>query len=236
MSSSPDELDNFVDYDFRKANIWVQLKSGDNRDMTAVVEDTEQYMAANPPPQGIKAEWSGLPYLNITWQRLMVVGMLKATVGSWWIIFILLIVQFRSLWWAVVGMLPLGFSVLFSYGLIGFGGKEYDMPIAVCSTLALGLGVDFAIHFIQRFRDRFKKTQDLQSAMQWTTAEEPAIAITRNAVVVGVGFLPLVLATLTPYVTVGVFFSFLALFAGLTTVVLLPALISTFRGVLLKVK
>lgn len=236
MSSSPDELDNFVDYDFRKANIWVQLKSGDNRDMTAVVEDTEQYMAANLPPQGIKAEWSGLPYLNITWQRLMVVGMLKATVGSWWIIFILLIVQFRSLWWAVAGMLPLGLSVLFSYGLIGFGGKEYDMPIAVCSTLALGLGVDFAIHFIQRFRDRFKKTQDLQSAMQWTTAEEPAIAITRNAVVVGVGFLPLVLATLTPYVTVGVFFSFLALFAGLTTVVLLPALISTFRGVLLKVK
>ena len=234
MSSAPDELDNFVDYDFRKANIWVQLKSGDNRDMTAVVHDVADYMEANPAPQGIKVQWSGLPYLNITWQKLMVTGMLKATVGSWWIIFVLLIIQFRSFWWGFAAMLPLGFSVLFSYGLIGFGGKDYDMPIAVCSTLALGLGVDFAIHFVHRFREKFKETGDLQSTMQWAMGGEPALAIFRNAVTVGLGFLPLVLATLLPYVTVGLFFGSLAFFAGATTLVFLPALIGTFRRVLLK--
>jgi predicted RND superfamily exporter protein len=166
----------------------------------------------------------------------MVVGMLKATVGSWWVIFILLILQFRSLWWAVVGMLPLGFSVLFTYGLIGFGGKEYDMPIAVCSTLALGLGVDFAIHFVQRFRDRFKETGDLEATMGWAMGGEPAVAIFRNAVTVGLGFLPLVLATLLPYVTVGLFFGSLAFFAGVTTLLFLPALIGSFKGTLLKIR
>lgn len=236
MSSEPDDLDNFVDYDYSKANIWVQLKSGDNRDMTAVVEDVEEYMEKNPLPEGIRAQWSGLPYLNITWQRLMVVGMLKATVGSWWVIFLLLIIQFRSLWWAVAGMLPLGLSVLFTYGLIGFGGKEYDMPIAVCSTLALGLGVDFAIHFVQRFRDRYKETGDLDATMRWTMGGEPALAIFRNAVTVGLGFLPLVLATLLPYVTVGLFFGSLAFFAGVTTLLFLPALIGSFKGTLLKVR
>lgn len=234
MSSSPDELDNFVDYDFRNANIWVQLNSGDNKDMTAVVNYVEDYVRDNPLPAGIEIEWSGHPYLNITWQKLMVTGMLKATVGSWWIILVLLIIQFRSFWWGLVGMLPLGFSVLFSYGLIGFGGKEYDMPIAVCSTLALGLGVDFAVHFGHRFRERFKEVGDLQSSMQWTMGGEPALAIFRNAVVVGLGFLPMVFATLTPYVTVGLFFGSLAFFAGVTTIVFLPALIGSFKGVLLK--
>jgi predicted RND superfamily exporter protein len=234
MSSAPDELDNFVDYDFKKANIWVQLKSGDNKDMTAVVENMEDYMKTTAPPQGIQVQWSGLPYLNITWQKLMVVGMLKATVGSWWIIFFLLIIQFRSFWWGLMAMLPLGFSVLFSYGIIGFGGKEYDMPIAVCSTLALGLGVDFAIHFTQRFRDKFKETGDLNATMQWTMGGEPALAIFRNAVVVGLGFLPMVLATLGPYVTVGLFFGSLSFFAGITTLIFLPALIGNFRGLLLK--
>ncbi|HDO36048.1 MAG TPA: RND transporter [Nitrospirae bacterium] len=234
MSSSPDELDNFVDYEFRKANIWVQLKSGDNRDMTAVVKDVENYMKKSPPPEGIKVQWSGLPYLNIVWQHLMVVGMLKATLGSWWIIFMLLIIQFRSFWWGVMAMLPLGLSVLFSYGLIGFGGKDYDMPIAVCSTLALGLGVDFAIHFTQRFRDKFKETGDLQATMEWTMGGEPALAIFRNAVVVGLGFLPMVFATLGPYVTVGLFFGSLSFFAGVTTLIFLPALIGTFRRLLLK--
>lgn len=234
MSSEPDELDNLVDYDFRKANIWVQLKSGDNRDMTSVVRDVESYIKENPLPGGVEAQWSGLPYLNVIWQKLMVTGMLKATVGSWWIIFILLIVQFRSFWWGLTAMLPLGLSVLFSYGLIGFGGKDYDMPIAVCSTLALGLGVDFAIHFVQRFRDKFRETGDLDLTMQWSMGGEPAIAIFRNAVAVGLGFLPLVLATLLPYVTVGLFFGSLAFFAGMTTLVFLPALIGSFRKVLLK--
>ena len=234
MSSEPDELDNFVDYDFKKANIWVQLKSGDNRDMTYVVNSVENYVKNNPIPEGIKLEWSGLPYINITWQKLMVVGMLKATIGSWWIILILLIILFRSFWWGLMAMLPLGFSLLFSYGIIGFFGKEYDMPIAVCSTLALGLGVDFAIHFVQRFRDKFKEKQDLQLSMDWTMGGEPALAIFRNAVVVGLGFTPLVLATLTPYITVGLFFGSLAFFAGLTTLIFLPALIGSFKGLLLK--
>ncbi len=234
MSSAPDELDSFVDYDFKKANIWVQLKSGDNKDMTYVVNSVEDYIKKTPLPQGIQLQWSGLPYLNITWQKLMVTGMLKATIGSWWVIFILLIILFRSFWWGVVAMLPLGFSVLFIYGLIGFGGKEYDMPIAVCSTLALGLGVDFAIHFVQRFREKFKETNDLQAAMDWTMGGEPALAIFRNAVVVGVGFLPLVFATLRPYVTVGLFFGSLAFFAGVITIIFLPALIGNFRNLLLK--
>ena len=235
MSSKPDELDNVVDYGFSKANVWVQLKSGDNRDMTAVVADVEQYVLKNPLPAGIAMQWSGLPYLNVAWQELMVTGMLKATVGSWWIIFILLVVQFRSLWWAIVGILPLGFSVLFSYGIIGFAGKEYDMPIAVVSTLALGLGVDFSIHFIQRFRDKLRETGDLEATMQWTMGGAPALAIFRNAVTVGLGFLPLVFSTLLPYVTVGVFFGALALFAGITTLVFLPALIGSMRGVLVQI-
>lgn len=234
MSSSPDELDNFADYTYKKANIWVQLKSGDNKDMTAVVADVENYMKANPLPEGIKAEWSGLPYLNIIWQKLMVTGMLKATVGTWWVVFVLMILQFRSFWWGVVGMLPLVFSVAFSYGIIGFFGKEYDMPIAVCSTLAIGLGDDFAIHFISRFRERFKKTGELGSAMAGTMGGEPALAIFRNALVIALGFTPMIIATLTPYVTVGLFFGSLAFFAGIITLFFLPALIGTFRKVLLK--
>lgn len=234
MSSSPDELDNFVNYSFSKANIWVQLKSGDNRDMTNVVEDVEKYMKANPLPEGIKTNWSGLPYLNITWQKLMVTGMLKATIGTWWVVFILMILQFGSFWWGIVGMFPLVFAVTVSYGLIGFLGKEYDMPIAVCSTLAIGLGDDFAIHFISRFRERFKKIGNLKSAMEWTMAGEPALAIFRNALVIGLGFSPMVIATLTPYVTVGLFFGCLAFFSGVATLFFLPALIGTFKKILLK--
>ena len=42
-----DSLFHLVTKDYHQANIWVQLKSGDNVDMEAVVADVEKFMAAN---------------------------------------------------------------------------------------------------------------------------------------------------------------------------------------------
>jgi predicted RND superfamily exporter protein len=54
---------------------------------------------------------------------------------------------------------------------------------------------------------------------------EPGRAIGRNAVVISLGFLPLAVSSLTPYVTVGLFFATLMLFSTLSTLVLLPAIL-----------
>jgi len=54
---------------------------------------------------------------------------------------------------------------------------------------------------------------------------EPARAITRNIIVIAVGFLPLLLAPLTPYKTVGTLLAFMLLTAGVGTLLLLPALV-----------
>ena len=47
MSGDPGDLDNFVDYDYRLANVWVQMKRGDNRDMTRVEESLAVFMDQN---------------------------------------------------------------------------------------------------------------------------------------------------------------------------------------------
>jgi len=46
-------------------------------------------------------------------------------------------------------MIPLTVTITLIYGIIGLVGKDYDMPVAVLSSLTLGLSVDFAIHFLQ---------------------------------------------------------------------------------------
>ena len=101
------------------------------------------------------------------------------------------------------------------------------MPVAVCASLALGLAIDLAIHFCVRFRNRCAEQLDLERANR-LTFEHPARAIARNALIIIFGFLPLVFATLTPYVTVGAFFASLMTFSALTTLILLPALMRIF--------
>jgi len=225
MSGDVGDLDNFVDYGYRSANIWVQMKQGDNRIMTRVQDRFTEYTTANPPPDGITLKWSGLTYINKVWQDLMVGGMMKAMLGGFVAVLVLMVILFRSVSLGVLSMLPLTFAITLSYGLAGFLGKDYDMPIAVCSSLALGLSIDFAIHFIQRCRAYLTQTGgDLDKANQLLFGET-ARAIMRNALVIAIGFLPMVLSPLGPYKTVGTFFALLMIFSSLTTLVLLPGLL-----------
>jgi uncharacterized protein len=182
------------------------------------------------PPPGITVRWSGLTYINKAWQDLMVSGMMKAIAGGFVAVFILMVVLFRSVSLGLLSMLPLTFAITLSYGLAGFVGKDYDMPIAVCSSLALGLSIDFAIHFIQRFRECLSRVAgDLGKANQ-ALFGETARAIARNVLVIAIGFLPMVLSPLGPYKTVGVFFALLMIFSSLTTLGLLPGLLKLTYG------
>ncbi|MGD2217505.1 MAG: MMPL family transporter [Gemmatimonadales bacterium] len=226
-SGDPNELDNFIDYDARQANLWVQMKSGDNRDMEAVTTSAREFTEASTA--GLTLRWSGLTYINKVWQDLMVVGMLRAVLGSFVVVLLLMILLFRSIPLGFVSMVPLTLAILLSYALVGFIGKDYDMPIAVCSSLSLGLAIDFAIHFVHRYRGRVSETADLKRANQ-AVFGLPARAITRNAVVIIIGFLPLMVSRLTPYVTVGLFFATLMIFSALATLVVLPALMRLTGG------
>ncbi len=220
-SGDPDELDNFIDYEARRANLWVQMKSGDNQDMEAVTASLGELDSEAPP--GLSLRWSGLTYINKVWQDLMVVGMLRAVLGSFVVVFLLMVLLFRSVPLGLVSMVPLSLAILLAYALVGFVGKDYDMPIAVCSSLSLGLAIDFAIHFVHRYRERVAETGDLAWANR-AVFGLPARAIARNALVIIVGFLPLAVSSLTPYVTVGLFFATLMAFSALASLVVLPAL------------
>ena len=125
-------------------------------------------------------------------------------------------------------MIPLTATILITYGYVGLAGRNYDMPIAVLSSLSLGLSVDFAIHFIQRSRDIFNKNgQDFRRTMQ-IFFHEPAQALARNIVVIALGFVPMFFATLVPYVTVGAFFFAIMLISGSATFLIMPATLSFY--------
>jgi predicted RND superfamily exporter protein/outer membrane lipoprotein-sorting protein len=228
-SHRPDDLFHFITPDAREANIWLQLKSGDNQDMAAVKEQVDNYIASHPLPDGVILDWAGLTYLNVVWQQDMVAGMFNALMGSFVIVFIMMLILFRSFWFGLLAMLPLSLTITFIYGLIGLIGKDYDMPVAVLSSLALGLSVDFAIHFMFRAREVHLETRDMRSTIK-QMFEEPARAIARNAIVIAIGFLPLLASPLVPYNTVGIFLSLIMAISCVVTLAVLPALLGIFRN------
>jgi len=223
-SHRADDLWHLVTPDYRQTSIWVQLNSGDNRDMTRVAEVVDAYISQNPPPAPLKYEWFGLTYINVVWQQKMVWGMLQAFLGSFLVVFLLMTVLFRSALWGLLSMIPLTVTIVAIYGAVGLVGKSYDMPVAVLSSLSLGLAVDFAIHFLARSR-RYQASRGSWERTVPAVFGEPARAITRNIIVIATGFLPLLFAPLMPYKTVGVLLATILLVSGVATLLLLPALV-----------
>jgi predicted RND superfamily exporter protein len=228
-SHRPQDLWHFVTKDYQQSLLWLQMTSGDNQHTTKVVNWTENYIAKHPMPKDISYQWAGKSYLNIVWQDAMVSGMVDSLLSSFVIVFLMMVFLFRSLKYGILAMLPLTLTISMIYGLIGWIGKDYDMPIAVLSALTLGLSIDFAIHFLQRARELEKELGSLAQALA-VMFQEPSRAITRNAIVIAIGFTPLLLSPLMPYITVGFFLASIMALSALVTLVLLPALMTLFTN------
>ncbi|MEW6220919.1 MAG: MMPL family transporter [Thermodesulfobacteriota bacterium] len=245
MSAKPADLDNVVDYAYRQANITVQLTTWDARAMAEVMaaaaDFRQRHSAELPVPVEIRP--AGIAYFNLVWNEEVLWDMLKGFSLALVVVLAILVLNFRSLRWALVGYAPLLFTILIIYGAIGFAGKDFDMPVSVLSCLSLGMAVDFAIHFISRLRQRLAESgglpagwhrapapaPQLLAALVWTAAR-PGKGILRNAVLFSASFAVMMVAPLTPYITVGVFIVSMMLLSALLTVLLLPALVVLCRG------
>ena len=228
-SHKPDDLWHMTTPDYDKVNIWIQLKSGDNKETDKVLKQVEAYFKNNKPPFEIEYNWAGLTYINVVWQNKMVVGMLMNFIGSFIIVFFMMTFLFRSPMRGLISMIPLTLTIVFIYSLLGFIGKDYDMPVAVLSALTLGLSIDFAIHFIQRARELYETSGSWEKASV-ELFKGPARAITRNAFVIAIGFLPLLVAPLIPYRTVGFFMFTIMFVSSIATLFILPAIMNIFPG------
>ena len=225
QSHRPQYVWHLVTPDLMHANIWMQLTSGDNKDMERVVKAVDAYFKDNPPPQPMSHQWAGLTYINTVWQNKMVFGMLQSFLGSFLVVFIMMSLLFRSPLWGLLCMVPLTITIAAIYGTIGIIGKDYDMPVAVLSALTLGMAVDFAIHFLERSRATHAQYGNWKQAAGEMFGE-PARAISRNVLVIAIGFLPLLAAPLVPYKTVGIFLCAIMAVSGIITLLALPAMLT----------
>ena len=222
QSHRPHDLWHMVTPDYMRANILMQFPTGDSMNTKATVKAVDKYISKHAPPIELSYRWAGLHYINLVLEAKLVWGFLKSFAGSFIIVFVMMTFLFRSPLWGLLCMVPLSITLLAIYGTTGLVGKDYDLPIAVLSALSIGMAVDFAIHFLERSRVAYAQKGS------WTAVVpimfgEPARAISRNVMVIALGFLPLLVASLVPYKTTGILLFMILSASGLITLLALPA-------------
>lgn len=234
MGARPSDLNRVVDYEYQRANVLLQLRSGDAQLMERLEARVQQFATANKVP--FKVQAAGPAHFNLVWNHEVLQDMILGFGIALVVVFAVLAADFRSLRWALVAYAPLLLTVLLIFGVIGWTGKTVDMPVAVLACLSLGMAVDFAIHFVTRYRQRAAEVaprrdlneQEREEVLRWAI-QWPGKGIVRNALMFAVAFAVMCAAPLTPYVTVGAFIVSMMTLSALASLTLLPALIKTFR-------
>jgi predicted RND superfamily exporter protein len=148
---------------------------------------------------------------------------------------LLLIIIFRSLAAGIFSSFPLALAIIILFGLMGYMGIKLDIATAMLSSIMIGVGIDYTIHYLWRYRDERLKGLDYSSAII-STLTTTGRGITFNAVSVMIGFSALFFSTFVPIRLFG-FLIVVSIFSCLLgALVFVPALILVWKPKFLEPK
>jgi len=124
-------------------------------------------------------------------------GQIRSLLLAMGVIFLLLTVIFRSLGAGTLSVIPLSIAILILFGSMGFFGITLDIATALISSVMIGVGIDYTIHFLWRFKEeRSRGLEHNEAAFVTLTTTGRGIII--NALSVMIGFLVLTLSNFEP--------------------------------------
>ena len=229
-NSGGDVLSDVVDSEYLNLNLAVTISSNSTTEEEKLLQSIEDY-AVRQFPQGFSMTSSGMVPINVATSNEVVTSQIRSLSGSILAVFLMLALIFRSVSRGLMGMIPLVFTVLFNFGVMGFFGVHLDIGTALVSSIVIGIGDDYSIHYLSRMFHELADGTELNDAIS-NTVRRSGKAITSNAVTVGFGFLALSVSEFLPLVTLSWMIWLTLNISALATMILIPALAVTFTDVL----
>ncbi len=205
MSGDPDNLWKVVDYNYQKANVVFQLKKDDSKSINSAIKVIEKYKEPFEK-LGVKIKYAGSGYKALVFTDLILKGQIMSLVMSLILILILLSLMFKSISVGFIGSVPIIITALIGFGVMGLFNIPLSTTTALLSSIAVGIGIDYAVHFIERYKIYAKETNDKMLSAE-LTMHHSGRAIIFNAFVVIAGFMVLIFSVFPPNRALGMLVS-----------------------------
>jgi predicted RND superfamily exporter protein len=189
LAGNPDDLKSFVDFNYRRANLKVFVRRDDSTFILDLVEKTRQ-LATNAFPAEVKVSFAGgvadVTALNEVLVRDKLLNIAQIVL----VVFIASSLIFRSSIAGILVLLPLLIAVAVNFGMLGWLGIPLNIPTSLISAMSVGIGADYAIYIISRYREELRK--DAAFALENTlNSAGKACMYVATAVAFGYGVLAL---------------------------------------------
>ncbi len=133
------------------------------------------------------------------------------------IVVAIVVLAFRNWWLSLLALLPTGVGLIWAAGLLALAGVDMDLFALFAVVTFVGIGVDYGIHLVQRYRERGDASQ---------AVEELAPVILVAAAITVLGYGTLVTSSYAPLRSIGIVSAVSVAALAVASVVVLPALLT----------
>lgn len=226
MSGDQSDLEKLVDFDYKHAQLMAKVTDSGTRAATDVLAYTREFIEQRPSSSltivGGLLDVMADMVDHIVWGQ--VVSMLLAIV----LVCVIVMWLLRSFVCGLMALFPVLVALAMLFGIMGLFGIELNLITALLSSIMIGVGIDYSIHFLWRYRQEREAGLTAERAVERTLITTGR-GIVFNGLSVVIGFIVLVVSAFFPVRFFGVLvaISILASLAG--ALLLLPAIVLVFR-------
>ena len=156
MSGDPDDFSSLVDYEYSSGLMTTFMRNMTSSLIIEYVESTHDFIADSLEATD-KITVTGM---LVVFRDLITLIIRSSAISiSISIVLIALIAGFffKRILWGLLAVVPLTSAVILNFGFMGIFGVDLNHITAILSSIIIGVGVDFAIHYISQYRRLVKQ-------------------------------------------------------------------------------
>ena len=169
MSGDPEDFEGLVNFDYTQALMIVQFRADTKNALDDVISKID-LMTKHDPNRTLLG---GYCLVDKELSEAVVNGQCNSLIFAIAIIAFLLILIFRSLNSGWLGSLPLIYTIIALFGTMGWVGIKLDIATAMLSSIAIGIGIDYTIHFFWRYKQELQLGASYEEAITNTLNYRP---------------------------------------------------------------
>ena len=218
-----EDLYDYVDQEFSTSHISLSINVHPANEIAALMEKIRDYLGERIPV-GLEWEIAGNSRLFADMEELLVKGQVYSLWGVLGLIFLLMLILWRSLGDALLCMIPNISPILLIFIVMGFSEIWLDMATAMVASVAVGIAVDDTIHVYHGYRKRMRAGASPVQALA-RTYRQAGRAVMTTTIILSAQFMILMLSLFQPTSHFGLLTSIGLWAALLFDLLLLPSIL-----------
>ncbi|MDX9915599.1 MAG: MMPL family transporter [Sphaerochaeta sp.] len=226
---SEHSIGDIINADGTELTIYLQNYDSEEEDLSSIgsAKRIEATVLSLLPllPSGTTVTISGEPHIGLHFSETLMNDQTRSTWISYLLVFLAVLIAFRSLSLALYSIIPVLCGVMANYVFMYLLNIPFDLITIIFSAVAVGAGIDYAIHFLIRYKNKVGLDGRSVQELLGETIRETGRPIILTSLSIVVGMLMLLFASYTPVRYFGTLMSLALLDCMLSTLFIMPSMI-----------